>query len=138
MTLPLAEGPIGTIVPHKSHAQVVLQGRMRRTSHGWVVTVFLVNQQEERKRQHEPKDEVWVFQPKLRIHGVKNEPIFVQRKEAKADLSKMDPLTREEAETMAMLYRDHREFAAKYRDDPNFPFSDDSAKFPHLSSNGQY
>ena len=111
ITLPLAEGSIGTIVPHKSHAQVVLQGRMRRTSHGWVVTVFLVNQQEERKRQHEPKDEVWVFQPKLRIHGVKNEPIFVQRKEAKADLSKMDPLTREEAETMAMLYRDHREFA---------------------------
>jgi hypothetical protein len=111
ITLPLAEGSIGTIVPHKAHPQVVLQGRMRRTGHGWVVTIFLVNQQEERKRQHEPKDEVWVFQPKLRIRGVKNEPIFVQRKEAKADLSKMDPLTREEAETMAMLYRDHREFA---------------------------
>jgi hypothetical protein len=84
---------------------------MRRTSHGWVVTIFLVNQQEERKRQHEPKDEVWVFQPKLRIRGVTNEPIFVQRKEAKADLSKLDPLTREETETMAMLYRHHREFA---------------------------
>ena len=109
--LPLVEGSIGTIVPHKAHPQVVLQGRMRRTNHGWVVTIFLVNQQEERKRQHEPKDEVWVFQPKLRIRGVKNEPIFVQRKEAKADLSKMDPLTREESETMAMLYRHHREFA---------------------------
>ena len=70
-----------------------------------------MNQQEERKRPHEPKDEVWVFQPKLRIRGVRNEPIFVQRKEAKADLSKVDPLTREEAETMAMLYRHHREFA---------------------------
>jgi hypothetical protein len=42
---------------------------------------------------------------------VTNEPIFVQRKEAKADLSKLDPLTREETETMAMLYRHHREFA---------------------------
>jgi hypothetical protein len=109
--LSLVEGSIGTIVPDKAHPQVVLQGRMRHTSHGWVVTIFLVNQQEERKRQHEPKDEVWVFQPKLRIHGLKNEPIFVQRKEAKADLSKMDPLTREELETMAMLYRHHREFA---------------------------
>jgi hypothetical protein len=109
--LPLVEGSIGTIVPDKAHAQVVLQGRMRRTSHGWVVTIFLVNQQEERKRQHEPKDEVWVFQPKLRVRGLKDEPIFVQRKEAKADLSKMDPLTREEMETMAMLYRHHREFA---------------------------
>ena len=109
--LPLVEGSIGTIVPDKAHPQVVLQGRMRRTNYGWVVTIFLVNQQEERKRQHEPKDEVWVFQPKLRIRGVKNEPIFVQRKEAKADLSKLDPLTREETETMAMLYRHHREFA---------------------------
>jgi hypothetical protein len=111
ITLPLVEGSIGTIVPDKAHSQVVLQGRMRRTNHGWVVTIFLVNQQEERKRQHEPKDEVWVFQPKLRIRGVKDEPIFVQRKEAKTDLSKMDPLTREETETMAMLYRHHREFA---------------------------
>src|SRR5207302_11502099 len=111
ITLPLVEGSIGTIVPHKAHPQVVLQGRMRRTNHGWVVTIFLVNQQEERKRLHEPKDEVWVFQPNLSIRGVTNEPIFVQRKEAKTDLSKLDPLTREETETMAMLYRHHREFA---------------------------
>src|SRR5438552_4989778 len=109
--LPLVEGSIGTIVPDKAHPQVVLQGRMRNTSHGWVVTIFLVNQQEERKRQHEPKDEVWLFQPKLRIRDSKNRPIFVQRKEAKTDLSKMDPLTREETENMAMLYRHHREFA---------------------------
>jgi len=111
ITLPLAEGPVGTIIPHQAHPLVVLQGRIRRTNHGWVVTIFLVNQHKERKRPHEPKDEVWVFQPKLRIRGVDNEPIFVQRKEAKADLSKMDPVTRDEMETMAMLYRHHREFA---------------------------
>jgi hypothetical protein len=109
--LPLKEGSLGTIVPHKAHPLVVVQGRIRRTNYGWVVTIFLVNQQEERKRAHEPKDEVWVFQPKLRVRGTENEPIFCQRKELKADLSKMDPLTREEMETMAMLYRDHREFA---------------------------
>src|SRR5438046_6443822 len=111
ITLPFVEGSIGTIIPDNSHPQVVLQGRMRNTNHGRVVTIFLVNQQEERKRQHEPKDEVWLFQPKLRIRDSKNRPIFVQRKEAKTDLSKMDPLTREETENMAMLYRHHREFA---------------------------
>ena len=71
----------------------------------------MVNQQEERKRRGEPKDEVWVFQPKLRVHGTGQQPIFVQRKNAKADLSKMDPLTREESETLEMLYRHQREFA---------------------------
>src|SRR5579872_6163208 len=110
--VPLVEGSIGTIVPHQAHSKVVLQGRIRHTSYGWVVTLFLVNQQEERKGHNEPKDEVWVFQPKLRIRGTESEPIFCQRKNAKADLSKMDPLSREEMETMAMLYRHHREFAA--------------------------
>ncbi len=66
---------------------------MRLTADGWVVTLFMVNQQEERKRHGEPKDEVWVFQPKLRVHGTEEQPIFVQRKNAKADLSRMDPLT---------------------------------------------
>jgi hypothetical protein len=111
LILKLAQGSFGPTAPHPDHPLVVIQGRMRHTSHGWVVTTFLVNQQEERKRQNEPKDEVWVFQPKLRVRGVDNQPIFCQRYEAKADLSKMDPLTREEMETMAMLYRHHREFA---------------------------
>jgi hypothetical protein len=71
----------------------------------------MVNQQEERKARSEPKDEVWVFQPKLRVHGNDHAPLFVQRKTAKADLSKMDRLTREETETLEMIYRHQREFA---------------------------
>jgi Helicase conserved C-terminal domain len=109
--LPLKEGSLGNIVPDKAHPLVALQGRIRKANYGWVVTIFLVNQQEERKGNREPKDEVWLFQPKLRVYGVDHESIFCQRKEMKADLSKMDPLTREEMETMAMLYRHHREFA---------------------------
>jgi hypothetical protein len=96
---------------HQDHPLVQLQGRMRLSADGWVVTLFMVNQQQERTRHNEPKDEVWVFQPKLRVHGAGQHPIFVQRKDAKADLSKMDPLTREETETMDMLYRHQREFA---------------------------
>jgi hypothetical protein len=90
---------------------VQLQGRVRSTVDGWVVTLFMVNQQEERKRRGEPKDEVWVFQPKLRIRGTEYQPLFIQRKNAKVDLSKLDPLTREETESLEMLYRHQREFA---------------------------
>lgn len=111
LALPLAEGAIATQPLHPEHPLVLLQGRMRQTADGWVVTLFLVNQQEERSGRNEPKDEVWVFQPKLRIHGKDYEPLFVQRKTAKANLSKMDRLTREETETLEMLYRHQREFA---------------------------
>jgi Helicase conserved C-terminal domain len=109
--LPLKDGNIEPFAFHPEHPLVVLQGRMRLTADGWVVTLFMVNQQEERTRRGEPKDEVWVFQPKLRVHGSNREPIFVQRKSSKADLSRMDPLTREETETLEMLYRHQREFA---------------------------
>ncbi len=111
LILPLQDGNISPEPLHPDHPQVGLQGRMRLTSDGWVVTLFLVNQQEERKLRSEPKDTAWVFQPKLRVRGTDQTPIFVQRKGAKADLSLMDPLTREETETLEMLYRHQREFA---------------------------
>lgn len=111
LVLGLKNGMLKPTPLHPGHPLVLLQGRMRLTADGWVVTLFMVNQQEERTRRGEPKDEVWVFQPKLRVHGAEHQPIFVQRKNAKADLSKMDPLTREETETLEMLYRHQREFA---------------------------
>jgi hypothetical protein len=111
LTLPLKDGNISPQALHPDHPLVLLQGRMRLTQDGWVVTLFMLNQQEERKRRGEPKDEVWVFQPKLRVHGSAQEPIFVQRKGGKADLSLMDPLSRDETETLEMLYRHQREFA---------------------------
>ncbi len=111
MTLTLKNGSIAQRPLHPEHPLVLLQGMVRSTVDGCVVTLFMVNQQEERKNRNEPKDEVWLFQPKLRVHGTKNQPIFVQRKNTKADLSKMDPLTRDESETLEMLYRHQREFA---------------------------
>jgi hypothetical protein len=111
ITLPLKDGNIEPFAFRSEHPLVVLQGRMRLTVDGWVVTLFMVNQQEERTRRGEPKDEVWVFQPKLRAHGSSQAPIFVQRKSAKSDFLRMDPLTRAEAETLEMLYRHQREFA---------------------------
>ena len=111
LALDLQDGTIKPTVLHAEHPLVQLQGRMRLTADGWVVTLFMVNHQQERTRRNEPKDEVWVFQPKLRVRGTEHDPIFVQRKNAKLDLSRMDPLTREETETLEMLYRHNREFA---------------------------
>jgi hypothetical protein len=111
LTLQLKDGPIEPYTPRVGQPLVVLQGRVRLTKDGWVVTVFLINNQIERKAKNEPKDEVWVFQPKIRVHGVDGQPLFVQRKGVKGDLSKVDPLTREEIEALEMLYRHQREFA---------------------------
>ena len=110
-TLLLKDGIIEPAPLHNDYPLVMMQGRMRLTKDGWIVTLFLVNQQPERTRRGEPKDEVWVFQPKIRVRGTEGQPIFVQRKGVTADLSKMDPLTREETETLEMLYRHQREFA---------------------------
>jgi len=111
LLLTLSNGIVHPQELHPEHPLVQLQGRMRLTSDGWVVTLFMVNLQPERTRRGEPKDEVWVFQPKLKVRSADHSPIFVQRKGRKMDLSKMDPLTREETETLEMLYRHQREFA---------------------------
>lgn len=111
LTLALHNATLRPTPLHPEHPLVVLQGQMRLVADGWVITLFMVNQQQERQRHGEPKDEVWVFQPKLRVHGAQQQAIFVQRKNAKANLDKMDPTTREETETLDMLYRHQREFA---------------------------
>jgi ADP-ribose pyrophosphatase YjhB (NUDIX family) len=111
LMLPLKDGFFGPLMPRAdTDESVVVQGKMRRTPRGWVVTVFLLNTQPEQERR---KDEAWVFQPKLAVldAAVPPQPIFVQRKDWKRDLAKMDPITREETETMEMLYRHRLEFA---------------------------
>lgn len=111
ITLPLTEGVIPIRALHPEHPLVMLQGRARRVEASWVVTLFLVNQQEALKQK---KDEAWVFQPKIRVRGTEKQPIFLQRKSLKslrADFSRLDPLTREESETLEMLYRHQHEFA---------------------------
>lgn len=111
LTVPLAAGPFGPLRPCPAEdPDVVVQGLIRQTPNGWVVTVFLVNTTEEREKN---KDGAWVFQPKLSVRGAGDppRPVFVQRHDWHRDLSKMDALTREETETLEMLYRHRLEFA---------------------------
>jgi hypothetical protein len=111
LVLPLKDGMFGPLQPRPdTDPTVVVQGKMRRSSGGWVVTVFFVNTQPEQDRK---KDEAWVFQPKVRVldAAVPAQPIFVQRRDWQYDLIKLDPITREETETLEMLYRHRLEFA---------------------------
>ena len=57
-------------------ALVVLQGKVRKNGHGWLVTVFLRNIAPKQDRQ---KDEAWVFQPKIRARsaGRPARPVFL-------------------------------------------------------------
>lgn len=109
--VPLRNGRFGPLQPRPdSDPLTIVQGKMQETPRGWVVTAFFVNTSPEQDRR---KDEAWTFQPKLWVLDAAQppKPIFVQRRDWKHDLTKMDPITREETETLEMLYRHRLEFA---------------------------
>jgi hypothetical protein len=111
LAVPLKEGAIETLKPlPDADDHVIIQGKIRSSPRGWVVTLFFVNNHPEKDRK---KDEAWIFQPRMTVldAAVPPQPIFIQRKDWEHDLSKMDPLTREETETLEMLYRNKLEFA---------------------------
>ena len=112
LIIPVQDGPFGPLAPcpdpNDGQLEVVIEGRLRKTPHGWMITVFLVN------RQAEPamnKDLAWLFQPWLRVRARDQRPIFIQRRLGTVDLTQLDPITRTETEALAMLYRHHHEFA---------------------------
>ena len=107
----LKNGAFGPLLPRRdTDSAVVVQGKIRETPRGWVVTVFLVNTQPEQERR---RDEAWVFQPKLSAldAAVSPRPVFRQHRDWQHDLNNMDPISREETETLEMLYRHRLEFA---------------------------
>ena len=96
----LKEGPIDQQIPDPDFQDIYLQGRIRKRSTHWVVTLFLVNAQVMGK----PKDEFHIFQPQLSVFGIGNAPIFVKR----ATVGSNDDI---EERLMAMMYRSQVEFA---------------------------
>jgi len=98
--IPLKDGPIKPVAPDAQFGDIYLQGRIRKRDSHWVVTVFLINAQEEGK----PKDEFHIFQPVITVNSVDGKPIFCKR----MTVGSNDDL---EEHLMAMLYRHHVEFA---------------------------
>jgi helicase-like protein len=105
--LPLREGSLGPYSPCEEQPEVVIRGQVRRREGLWIVTLFLVNEQEEKKRQ---PDQAWIFQPELVVEAPDGSPVFC-RKLWRRDSSRLDPVTQAEQGAMAMLYRRHVEFA---------------------------
>jgi hypothetical protein len=80
---------------------VYITGVCRKVQGGYALTLFLVNGQQEAKRN---KDEVWVFQPEIILYAPDGAPIFAKRP--------VIQIVRDaEDRTMEMLYRTHQEFA---------------------------
>src|SRR5207249_4267224 len=81
LTVPLKNGAFGPLMPRPdTDSAVIVQGKIRQTPRGWVVTIFFVNTRPEQERR---KDEAWVFQPKLWVIDVAAppQPIFLQHRD---------------------------------------------------------
>jgi Helicase conserved C-terminal domain len=103
----LTEGPLPLIAIDPECPDVMVQGLIRRRDDHWSVTLFLVNEQQEPERL---RDTAWVFQPELLVEAPDGSPIFF-KKHPQIDLSGTDPMVTAENDLLAMLYRNHVEFA---------------------------
>jgi len=103
----LKAGRMERWVPDGEFHEVHVQGIIRRREHFWSVTLFLVNGQDEPKKL---RDAAWLFQPELIVQSPDGKAIF-QRQISQREPGKNDPLVYAEEQELAMLYRNHAEFA---------------------------
>jgi hypothetical protein len=104
--IPLKNGVIAPRSVDLESPGVVIQGRVRKRDHSFVVTLFLVNSQEIGR----PRDASFVFQPTVRVCAPDQSAIFV-RKTAPRSGSGIDPALRLEEDRLELIYRRHVEFA---------------------------
>jgi hypothetical protein len=100
VTISLTEGTVKPHAPDPEFPDIYVQGQIRKRNTHYIVTLFLLNAQEEAK----PKDEFHIFQPKLTIKGEEGEAIFCKR-------TSLGPNEDLEERLIAMLYRGQVEFA---------------------------
>jgi hypothetical protein len=85
--------------------EVYVDGIVRPKDGQWIVTLFLVDGQEERNRE---KDSAWLFQCELMVEGSNRAPVFLRRPHW-LDYSRID--CGDEMQTMDMLHRHLSEYA---------------------------
>ena len=78
-----------------------VDGRIRQLAGQWIITLFLVNGQQEPPRL---KDTAWVFQPELSVEAPDGAPIFIRRMKVLGNANPEDL-------AMQMVYRKEIEFA---------------------------
>jgi len=104
--IPLKDGIVKQVAPVAAFPEVYIKGRVRKREGHFIVTLFLVNGQDEGR----PKDESYLFQPELTVEAPDGTPIFEKKAPVRRE-SKVDPATRLEERELEMLYRRHLEFA---------------------------
>ena len=104
----LKPGAIPPWTIHPDYPKVFVSGQIRKQGEDWIVTLFLVNAQQEPERL---VDRAWLFQPQISVQSAEpnNPGIFIQRFHRRTN--KIDPVVFAEAQAMAMIYRDQIEFA---------------------------
>jgi hypothetical protein len=105
-TMNLVEGPIAPWAVTARQPDVKVKGLIRRHGEEWIVTLFLVNEQQEPDKN---RDEAWLFQAALTVEAPEDAPdpcIFVRRPSLPRD-----PVTWAEEHALEMLYRHQGEFA---------------------------
>ncbi|MCT7953079.1 DISARM system helicase DrmA [Ancylothrix sp. C2] len=105
----LKAGNIPAWIIHPDYEKVIVSGQIRKQGNDWIVTLFLINGQQEPDRL---VDKAWLFQPQLIVESADNyQPdIFIKRRQNR-QLGKLDPALFAEEQAMAMLYRNCVEFA---------------------------
>ena len=103
----LKEGLIPRWRPEEEQHEVYVDGKIRKLQNGWVVTLFLVNGQQETERL---RDQQWLFQAKLSVEAPDKCAIFKKHNPGNA-VHTSDKKFFEEAEALNMAYRNYVEFA---------------------------
>lgn len=107
LSVPVSEGDFGPI-PVNGEG-VVLRGRMSRSEKGpWLVTVFMVNEQEQVDKN---KDSRWLFQVSLSLSTPDRDPVFLGRGGVFDGAPTGPDSERAEVARLDLQYRDVIEFA---------------------------
>jgi hypothetical protein len=100
--IPIKDGRMQRWVPDEEYPDVYVDGLFRKRNGEWIITIFLVNSQEEPKRL---RDSFFLFQPELTVTAPDGAAIFRQRHQLKNHFAD------EEETSMGMLYLEQVEFA---------------------------
>jgi hypothetical protein len=95
--------------------EVHLKGKIQplHSNENWlIITLFLVNEQRQKKSNEKNKDETWLFQPQLIVESVDGTAIFQKRQQKRQAIYQDSRYAEEQA--LQMLYRDKVEFARGY------------------------
>ncbi len=105
VTVPVVAGEITPASPVAEQPDVIVRGKATRLAHGWLVSLFLVNDQLPPDRN---KDEAWLYQVSMAVESPDGAPVFCGRSDV---LGNETPAEIDELALLDLQYRNRVEFA---------------------------